>query len=367
MLVRCEKCGYENFPQHRFCGMCGAGLRLPQPPAAVQPVSTQAAPPPKPAAAAQPSAPKSLTGPSFLGLADEPAQHSDVSYLLEDEPSSSHRGRYVVLIILIAAVAASAWYWRQDLRAWAGKIAGNPSAGSTETANSSASSAAPVTPAAPSAAATSANDKPATGTGDQPASSPSQVPAAAAAAAPEPAASSGAGPPSAVSEAAQPQQPAPAQQSAPPKQQNNSSSGQSASDEKSPAAAVPAESSVTKSPAPAKPPKAAVEPASPAAESDALEAQGEKYLYGNGVPTNCARAQKSLLAAAARSNAKAQSVLGTMYATGHCATRDLPAAYRWFARALRQDPSNSRYEQDLKVLWGQMTPEERQQALQNGR
>src|ERR1700733_6783198 len=31
MLVRCEKCGYENFPQHRFCGMCAAELRLPGP------------------------------------------------------------------------------------------------------------------------------------------------------------------------------------------------------------------------------------------------------------------------------------------------------------------------------------------------
>ena len=87
-------------------------------------------------------------------------------------------------------------------------------------------------------------------------------------------------------------------------------------------------------------------------------------MYGNGVPQNCARAQKNLLAAAARSNAKAQSVLGTMYATGHCATRDLPAAYHWFARALHQDPSNARIEEDLKVLWGQMTPEERQAALQ---
>lgn len=98
-----------------------------------------------------------------------------------------------------------------------------------------------------------------------------------------------------------------------------------------------------------------------------MEADGEKYLYGNGVAENCGRARKDLLAAAGRSNAKAQNVMGTMYATGHCATRDLPTAYRWFGRALRQDPGNTRIEQDLKVLWNQMTPEERQQALRGDR
>ncbi len=366
MLVRCEKCGYENFPQHRFCGMCGAGLRVPQAtpsqPSTARPAGADPAPPAKAAAAAQPSTPKPVTGPSFLGLADEPSQHSDVSYLLEDEPDSSHRGRYLVLIILIAAVAAGAWYWRQDLRSWAGKFAGSPSANSTEAANSSqqASAASPAA-AAPAASANPDTrvEKANTGVGDQQATSQAQASPAAAAAP--------AGAPSAAPEAAQPQQPAPSQQAAQSPQSDNSGPGQSASNESPPAAAAaPAETSATKSPALVRPSKtAALPPTTPAAESDALEAQGENYLYGNGVPANCARAQKSLLAAAARSNAKAQSVLGTMYATGHCATRDLPAAYRWFARALRQDPSNTRYEQDLKVLWGQMTPEERQTALRN--
>jgi TPR repeat protein len=102
-------------------------------------------------------------------------------------------------------------------------------------------------------------------------------------------------------------------------------------------------------------------------EADDLEAEGEKYLYGNGVPENCGRARTNLLAAAQRSNPKAQNVLGTMYATGHCATRDLPTAYRWFSRSLRKDPNNTRIEQDLKVLWNQMTPGERQLALRQER
>ena len=95
---------------------------------------------------------------------------------------------------------------------------------------------------------------------------------------------------------------------------------------------------------------------------DTLETEGEKYLNGDGVPANCDRAQKDLLAAAEHSSAKAQSALGTMYATGHCAIRDLPLAYRWFARAQRQDPRNRIIEEDMRVLWDQMSPEERKLA-----
>src|SRR2546427_369598 len=68
------------------------------------------------------------------------------------------------------------------------------------------------------------------------------------------------------------------------------------------------------------------------------------------------------LGIAMRGNPKAETVLGTMYATGHCVGRDLPAAYRWFARALHQDPQNSRISADLQVLWRQMTPQEKQLA-----
>jgi TPR repeat protein len=54
-----------------------------------------------------------------------------------------------------------------------------------------------------------------------------------------------------------------------------------------------------------------------------------------------------------------------MYATGHCVGRDLPTAYRWFAKALHGDPGNSRVQRDLEVLWKQMTPEERQLAMKS--
>jgi TPR repeat protein len=104
-------------------------------------------------------------------------------------------------------------------------------------------------------------------------------------------------------------------------------------------------------------------PASPDAD---LELAGERYLYGNGLPQNCTRAESNLRTAATHGNSKAQTVLGTMYATGHCVGRDLPTAYRWFARALHQEPQNSRISADLQVLWRQMTPQEKQLATTSG-
>ena len=98
-------------------------------------------------------------------------------------------------------------------------------------------------------------------------------------------------------------------------------------------------------------------------EGEALLTQGERYLYGNGVTANCGRAQSSLQAAAEHGNAQALSDLGTMYSTGHCVKQDLPTAYRWFVKALHQQPSNTRISDDLQVLWNQMTPEQKQLAM----
>jgi TPR repeat protein len=90
--------------------------------------------------------------------------------------------------------------------------------------------------------------------------------------------------------------------------------------------------------------------------------KGEAYLYGRGAGENCGEAVKYLKAASAKSNAKARSAFGTMYATGHCVPRDLPTSYLWFALALRVDPNNQILEKDLNAVWNQMTPPERQMA-----
>jgi hypothetical protein len=118
-------------------------------------------------------------------------------------------------------------------------------------------------------------------------------------------------------------------------------------------------------------PKKSVKPsgAKPAATvaanpDDALVSSAENYLYGRGVPQNCDRAIISLRSAAGRQNARAFSLLGTMYATGHCVSKDLPNAYRWFALASRQQSDNMWVQKNLEMIWREMTPQERQLATQ---
>ena len=92
----------------------------------------------------------------------------------------------------------------------------------------------------------------------------------------------------------------------------------------------------------------------------------ERDIFTDGEFAPTARWHREICMIGARqSNPKAQTLLGAMYATGHCVNRDLPTAYRWFAKALHGDPSNSRVQRDLEVLWKQMTPEERQLAMKS--
>jgi len=368
MTLRCEQCGHENDSRYRFCGMCGA--KLPLPPREIATLRTDS---PGPGSPARP-----VSGPSFLGLADEPSD--PVSYLLEEEPSTSHRGRYLVLAVFLAGTAAAGWYWRQDLRSLAARFAGGPPATQSQQATNLAPAPAPApssetqaspggTPsvaqqtgtaasnqAAPTSATTASTPptiQPAVPAGDQAPTGAASTPNSAAP-------SSGPSSP-ASSQPPQPNAPPAAVASGDnPQPANSGSNGEASAEQGEPSQE---ETLAVKPRAAAKASRNTEGQVSASPEGDALEAQGERYLYGNGVPANCSLAQKSLLAAAEHSNSKAQSVLGTMYATGHCATRDLPLAYRWFARALRQDPSNLRIQDDLKVLWNQMSPDERQLAL----
>jgi len=68
-----------------------------------------------------------VDGSSLLpGLADEP--DSSFAYLLEDDVSTSHWGRWLVLILLFGCVAAAVWHWRPDLRDWAAEFSHRPTA-----------------------------------------------------------------------------------------------------------------------------------------------------------------------------------------------------------------------------------------------
>src|SRR5580658_1672646 len=198
MLVKCEKCGYENFPQHRYCGMCAAELHLPGPggsPPRPAPVRVSVPSVPTPPVVSRPvsatPAPRreekveesaQLSGPSFLGLGNEPAENRSVSYLLEDD-EPRHRGRNFILILLLAAAAFAAWHWRQDLRVIAGRfLSSPPPVGSTSTPDSN-STAAASTSATPQADASANNQV------QQPAQAPAASPSDQTPAAPVPAGS----------------------------------------------------------------------------------------------------------------------------------------------------------------------------------
>jgi len=96
---------------------------------------------------------------------------------------------------------------------------------------------------------------------------------------------------------------------------------------------------------------------------DPAVADAERYLYGRGVRQNCGRALSALRPAADASNPKARTLLGAMYATGHCVPRDLPSSYRWFTLALREDPNNVWVERNLQTVWNEMSASEKQRAM----
>jgi hypothetical protein len=332
-----------------------------------------------------------LSGPSFLGLADNTVQSA--SYLLDDEEPTGGRRRIFALFVVILAVGSFLiWHWKRtgNIYPWeAGRSEDHSSAVKVST---SAPQGAPLgaqnqtrpIDASNNPGAGSAQPKP-TATDTKPASTPSPAPAPAQVAnspinegdahtvqrddgggttIPEP---SKAAPSSTASSA-------PA--SSPPTSQPPVKSAPTA-DAKAPVAAPAASAKnpgaaasesttnkVAKAPSRQPAPDKTLEDRA-RDKSDPLFIQGQRYLYGTGVRQNCDLAQKSLMTAAQNSNVQAQSTLATMYATGHCAPRSLPLAYRWFAKASHQEPNNSRIEKDLEILWNQMTPEEKQTAIQN--
>lgn len=310
-----------------------------------------------------------VSGPSFLGLADEPT--SSVTYLLEDELSESHWGRSLVLILVLAGIAAAGWHWRAPLRAYVeGRLAQHPSSNQNEQASSEQPGSASTSPSeiAPGTPGVSGGpsievDKPKTGAGDTTLPVPQNPPPASnpAANAASSSATNQTAPAAGTAPAA-----APASQAQTPAESSSSSTTPPAAANQQANAGSDTNTASSETPKPKSTAKKAKPTPSQATasntDSDQLEAEGERYLYGTGVPANCGRAQTTLQAAAGQGSSKADSVLGTMYATGHCVNRDMPLAYHWFAKALREDPGNTRLQSDLQVLWNQMTPDERQLA-----
>jgi TPR repeat protein len=96
---------------------------------------------------------------------------------------------------------------------------------------------------------------------------------------------------------------------------------------------------------------------------DPLLIRAQKFLHGSGVPQNC-NMGLNLLRQSAQSNPKAQIQMGALYMTGHCVTQDRVSAYKWFSQALAQEPNNEYVERNRASLWASMTQEERNRIRQ---
>jgi hypothetical protein len=366
--VHCPGCGYDgNNPYFRFCGMCGSSLRNPARTPPAPPVARPVSAPTAPAL--------TIDSYSILGLEDHsveraipaddgprsqpdfyeaPRHHAD--YLLDDDEPRGPRWRiYLEVVLLLIGAGVLAWQWQGSGNAaavWSVLTpARTPASRAIPAAEAPVAAENPPTPPpAPTPAAAPTSDRVSAA-----ATSVAPVPAAA-----QPApATSAAAPPSAAPQdqvAAQvpppeehapaaapaPNKPSPAVPDATPEPDSNSASSTQSAAQAAPASIKPAAFS--------------------AADANQLFAEGQKYLYGNGVERDCGRALEDLQLAA-RLSAEAASLLGTMYASGHCVGQNLAPAYHWYARALHRDPANTRYKSDLEVLWNQMTPEDRQAAL----
>jgi hypothetical protein len=373
--VICPNCREDNAPTFRFCGMCGTSLepRVEARRPAGAPVPILPPNLPKIAHAPEPMRPvvmenatkpsnspqSSLGGPSVLGL-DQPGGNqpsTDVlrerafsgldSFFEPEQPKTSGR-RILLMVALLAALGGAAWWTYTN---YLGATEGRKPEPATSNADE-ASAEKPSTHAA--------------GTQD----------AAPAAGSPQAAVPSAAVPSAAVPSAAIPGGRVPESQT------ENASAGPDATRKTAEAEAKPAAETKPMTPAPVSQPKtrpadrraATREPGVTSAKAsksptpatadtgDPDFRKGEAYLYGRGAQENCNEAVRYLKAASAKSNAKARSAFGTMYATGHCVQRDLPTSYLWFALALRVDPNNQILEKDLNAVWNQMTPPERQMA-----
>jgi hypothetical protein len=239
MSVRCEECKYENLPQHSFCGMCGAKL------------------PSRRRVEREREEAQAFSRPSLLGLAEEdPTEAERVEYLLEDDSTGEHRGRLLVLLVLLAAIVGTGWYWRRDIRAWIAKEGKNPNTAQSTDANTTP----PVT-AAPAAASQN------TPSASNPAPNPQPV---------QPAPSN--------DSTAQTTSPATAAVDQPATQPSPAVTDADKREPETQEQQVPA----AKEPA-LKPAATKVEYKTPAknVSTDALEVQGEDYLYGRGVAADC--------------------------------------------------------------------------------
>ena len=410
--MQCTDCGYENPAEHRFCGMCGRAL--PQP----VPVVPQTARIEEPAehyapdildrhvlaserlrAAPERSETSPISGPSFLGLGDQPSA-PEFSYLLEDEPRTGP-GRVFLALVIVFAIGAVGWWevrqhggtpWLMSMLRKPKQMIGKAEDGvPADRLNRSRAALMQSTnnPNASKEAELQVQDhdlvaKPGESFDAKKPATPSSQSDANSTASSESQSSSS----RVNAEQAVRKQPGSEGQTTPSK--SEAPDGTEAAVRKAPSAdsdtqatnATPRSGAEQASASEVRNPKPTVKTAARSEASETSNASettrtphrnpspadsttlvAEKYLYGHGVPQDCNRALSLLRPAAADSNSKARSMLGAMYATGHCVPRDLPSSYHWFALALREEPNNVWVSRNLQSVWNQMSDSEKQLAM----
>ena len=269
----------------------------------------------QPAKAVSTSQPATVAGPSFLGLT-EPA--GEPGYLYEDAPQPRHRLAYVALLLVLAAGALLAWTWGQQGQAWHAIVSVADRLGGS---NNQTTAIAPVEDQSKSTQEATVPIQP----------TPTPTPAAPAA------------------ESSQPYS-GKDQLADRAKGEDMNTSGKK----------LPSDTYESE--------QAALAPAGHSSdEHEQLVSEGENYLYGNGVPVNCDLARSKLFVAAEKDNAEAQRLLGAMFATGHCVSVDLPAAYHWLAVAERHSPRDARLSANLRMVWREMSPQQQETAVRASR
>ena len=371
--LRCKHCGTENPGQHRFCGMCGRALEE-STPEATAPKSAEARP--EQSHRDEPALPApAYTGGIFnLGAPpDKPGANLD--YLLEDDEPRSHKGLVVGILALVLVAGLGYLRWRGELPWLKAGTSGAKNTAQTRDAQPGSTGGDQEAPAsvAPSDTGQQSNNAAPAAVVTAPAATPAPAPSSAPAAEPEPGAKTASAPTTTAggSAAANPAAESPAADAKPsgspadaaPAGDQAATPPAAAGDQSAPALAPPATAAAAAATAtaPARP-KVKPKPAPPTRPEDSV-AMGERYLYGRGVPQDCTRGLRYVKPAADQSIPKAMITMGALYATGHCLSRDLPTAYRYFALALRKDPENGALKQNAEMVWGQMTASERQQAI----
>ncbi len=335
--------------------------------------------------------PISIGGPSFLGLGEVPTGGRSNSYLLDEEPEGSGHGWIVALVMLLvvgAAVVALGQNWHGS-RDWAltrstllaEKVRDWRSGSAPLPENGQQTASQPMNESGTSSAASESGI-----------SSSTSVPNGAVApngsqeTAPGQTAQQQPSPDSKATETG-PEKSAEAQAGAGPTitVDNDKSGGkdnvagqnpeyQAAT--QAPSASSNAKQETGKIAEPKPKPPAAAKSAAPALKTqskpatpqeqkgDELVTQGERFLYGEGVRRDCNQAMVYFRAGAEQQNPKALSRMGALYATGTCVPMNRVVAYNWFTRALAQDSKNPLLEENLNMLWRDMSSSERNQVLQ---